>query len=455
MIISGQMPDIDRCEAFRRFAKAQGSDEFVVPPLLLGKRDRRLHIRQTMREDHRFRIRNRPEGAEAKFDKLAGSVFHFFRGTALLYYRDYAGTDAQLPQVFTMGDAHPENFGVMPSDDGTPIFGVNDFDEAWMAPFTWDVKRCAVGFHICAKENGFKKKHRRNAVRALADGYLRALVDYARDERADSFQFRMDNSPEMIRDLIKGAMDTRREFLEDLIDLDRCRFMPSEKIVPVSSRIDEFQGVIDTYRKTNTIGGAARPKDFFIVRDVAIKKGSGTASLGLDRYFVLLEGWGDGDDRCVVLEMKQTRRSSLYGLVPENDFETSDQVKAIVAAQEIHLVGGDPFYGCAKIEGKSFLVRERSPFKDDVDVDDLDPDGMAEYAAICGAALAQTHARSDGRAPDRESRPERRILEAVEPEIFCADIVDFAHDAAKRVYADHKLFCRDHAIGVFRFRNTG
>ena len=85
----------------------------------------------------------------------------------------------------------------------------------------------------------------------------------------------------------------------------------------------------------------------------------------------------------------------------------------------------------------------------------LDPDEMAEYAAICGAALAQTHARSDGRAPDRESRPERRILEAVEPEIFCADIVDFAHDGAKRVYADHKLFRRDHALGVFRFRNNG
>ena len=86
-----------------------------------------------MREDHQFRIHNRPEGAQAKFDKLAKSAFKFFRGTALLYYRDYAGTDGHLPTVLTIGDVHPENFGVMPNADGAPFFGVNDFDEAYFA----------------------------------------------------------------------------------------------------------------------------------------------------------------------------------------------------------------------------------------------------------------------------------------------------------------------------------
>ena len=34
----------------------------------------------------------------------------------------------------------------MPNEDGAPFFGVNDFDEAWVAPFSYDVKRGAVGF---------------------------------------------------------------------------------------------------------------------------------------------------------------------------------------------------------------------------------------------------------------------------------------------------------------------
>lgn len=34
----------------------------------------------------------------------------------------------------------------MPDENGAPIFGVSDFDEAVLAPFTWDLERGAVGF---------------------------------------------------------------------------------------------------------------------------------------------------------------------------------------------------------------------------------------------------------------------------------------------------------------------
>ena len=105
-------------------------------PRHLAGHDRRMHVRQTLREDHQTRITNRSEGTETKFNELAASLFSFFRGTALLFYRDMAGTDAWMPTVLTMGDVHPENFGVMPNANNVPIFAVNDFDEAYYAPFT-------------------------------------------------------------------------------------------------------------------------------------------------------------------------------------------------------------------------------------------------------------------------------------------------------------------------------
>ena len=126
--------DEDRTELFQKYAQARARGEIRAMPTMYNKEQRRLYVRQTLREDHQFRIKNRPEGAQAKFDKLANEPFVFFRGTALMYYRDYAGTDAHLPQVFTIGDVHPENFGVMPNEDGAPFFGVNDFDEAHVAP---------------------------------------------------------------------------------------------------------------------------------------------------------------------------------------------------------------------------------------------------------------------------------------------------------------------------------
>lgn len=448
-------PDLDRTAAFRTFAQARAAGEVSMLPLALPPEERRLYVRRTLREDHQFRIRNRPEGAQAKFDKLAKSLFVFFRGTALLYYRDYAGTDRALPTVFTIGDVHPENFGVMPNEDGAPIFGVNDFDEAYMAPFSYDVKRGALGFYLVAWEMELAKKQRQKTVAAFVQGYLDGLMAFAKDDREKWHEFRLDNSPGMIRDLLKAAQKPRATFLQKWIDLDNERFVSSEEIVPHSKQIAAFQKVVNTYRKENQIQVHGTAKDFFTVKDVAIKKGSGTASLGLDRYFVLIEGPSadPGDD--VILECKQARRSALYGLTPtsgdgEDRTEMGD-AERIVQSQTVHLVGGDPYYGRATIDDQNFLVRERSPYKDEIDVDDLDADELVEYAHICGQVLSQTHARSDQDTGIMEGNAEERILATIDPQIFCADVGRFAHTAAKRLKQDFKAFKADHALGIFTF----
>lgn len=445
--------DRDRTDAFAEMTKQRAEGEVVTPPRLYPKEERRQYVRETLREDHRFRINNRPEGAQAKFDKLANSLFKFFRGTALLYYRDYAGEDHHLPHVLTIGDVHPENFGVMPNEDGAPFFGLNDFDEAYIAPFTYDVKRGAVGFYIVAKENGLSKKHRKKVVRQFVQGYLDGLYSFVQDDREKWHEWRIDNSPEMIRELLDDTQGPRAEFLQKWIDLEHVRFVSSEKIVPHTKYVKKFQKVIDKYRKDNKIEVNHQSKAFFKVKDVAIKKESGTASLGLDRYFVLIEGPSEVPDDDVILELKQARRSALHGLVVSDGKQTDGEAGRIVQSHEIHLVGGDPYYGQVEIDGQSFLVRERSPYKDEIDVDDLDKDELYEYAHICGQILAQTHARSDEDTGIMEGDAEKRILSAIAPKIFCDDVVRFAHVASKRIKRDFKSFKKDHALGVFNFQN--
>ncbi|MDN5929575.1 MAG: DUF2252 domain-containing protein [Pseudonocardia sp.] len=445
----------DRSAQFREYAERRSQGSVETPPLQLTAHERRLYVRHTLLEDHRNRIENRPEGAQLKFDTLAGDAFAFFRGTALLYYRDHAGTDGQLPIVFTIGDVHPENFGVMANSDGAPFFGVNDFDEAWAAPFSYDVKRGAVGFWIAAAENGERKRDRRRIVRSFVDGYLTAMRAYTIDDRSSTFQFRHDTSPKLIRDLLKRSTTDRSEFLAKYVDPETGRFRPSRKRVPHSSHVGEFQKVVDRYVKANDLGGVKRPKSFFRVLDVARKKGSGTGSLGLDRYWALLEGW-DADPRtCVVLEFKKARRSALHGLVPVNDVTSvegdEESARRIVTAHEVHLVNGDPLYGFAEIDGKSFLARERSPLKGGITAAELDLDEMISYANVCGHALAQPHARSDAETGIMEGSAETRILASITPELFCADVVEFAEFAADRVYADHKLFREDQSRGAFRY----
>ena len=435
-------------EAFSAFADRVARGEIVIPPLLLPKHERRRHLRKTLLEDHRYRLRNRPDDVGEKFATMAGSDFRFFRGSALLYYRDYAGTDADLPVVLCLGDVHPANFGVMPSADGTPVFGPNDFDEAHFAPFSYDVKRGAVGFDLAGRDHGLKKKQRRHAVESFARGYLAALDDFARSDREIDLALRIDNSPPLIRDLLERSMKNRRDWLAKMIDPEKGTFRPTDEIVPLSSHVERFQETIDAYREANELGEATRLTSFR-VKDVSLKKGSGTASLGLDRYFVLVDGPTDDVADDVILEVKQARRSALSGLVPNDTPDARTEAARVVDAHRVHIAGGDPYYGTATIEDRSFLVRERSPMKAAIDLADLDADGWTEYAEVCGRVLALAHARSDADTGVQQGEAEQAILDSTEPRVFVADLVDFATAAAKRVRSDRKLFRDDLGRGVF------
>ena len=252
----GQYPTGSRYEAFAELARARARGEMVFLPRMLTGNDRRNHVRQTVREDHEVRIANKSEDAQAKFDKLAGSLFSFFRGTCLLFYRDLAGEDAWMPTVLTLGDVHPENFGVMPSTDNVPIFGVNDFDEAFYAPFTWDLKRGAVGFMVAAEEEGGHGPKKQVAIsREFVRGYVQAMEEYAVAATERDEQLRRDNAPALIADLIEDAVEEGRAAWLSRKYLDEYGrgFRADDEHVPVSARREEFQTVLEGFVADNDI----------------------------------------------------------------------------------------------------------------------------------------------------------------------------------------------------------
>ena len=440
-----------RVDAFRRLAEAVAAGEFVLRPRVLTGHDRRLHVRQCLREDHDTRIAASSEEAEVKFDKLSDSLFSFFRGTALLFYRDMAGDDAWMPTVLTLGDVHPENFGVMPNVNNVPIFSVNDFDEAYYAPFTWDIKRGAVGFMIAAETEGeLKRKHQVRIVRHFVRGYVEAMQRLAREGTEQDEEMRYDNAPKLIRKLIENADEERAEWLaDDYLNETGTGFQSNEELVPISSRRDEFQKITDRLVSDNDIEVPARA-DRMRVKDVAIRQGQGTASLGLNRYYVLIEGpQRDGSDD-LIIEYKQARRSALSGLVPPSAYEMDSRAERISHAQAVQLVRGDVFYGHIEFDGLSYMSRERAPFRDDIDLDDLSKSEWKDYAGICGRMLARVHALSD-ESGNIDYDIEPAIVNAIgPPELFVEDMVEFAGEAAERVRRDHRLFRADHALGAFK-----
>ncbi|WP_420452405.1 DUF2252 family protein [Ilumatobacter sp.] len=447
---SGRFGVAARYEEFERFARDVASGAAIAPPRMLSAHDRRLHVRQTIREDHETRIMTDADDARTKFDELDGSLFSFFRGTCLLFYRDLAGEDAWMPTVLALGDVHPENFGVMPSADNVPIFGVNDFDEAYWAPFTWDVKRGAVGFMLAASEIAdLSSKHQVRIARRFVEGYVDGIEEFGRDTAELERQVRYDNAPELIRDLIDDARDDRAEWLVDEYHDEYGRgFRPTDEIVPITSRAEEFQDLVDRWVVESEIEVPQRAGEMR-VKDVAIRRGQGTASLGLSRYYVMIEGERADATDDILIEFKRARRSALAGLVPPSGLQGVEYGDRIARAQGVQLVRADVFYGSAEFEGVSYVTRERAPYRDDIDLDDLSKKGWRRYASICGRALAHAHALSD-ETPDMDYDIESLILEAVAPrDLFVDDVVSAAEVSLERIRADHEHYRRDHALGAF------
>jgi uncharacterized protein (DUF2252 family) len=439
-----------RLEEYRRLTEAYVASPITMRPKDITGQDRRHHVRETILEDHAVRIDQQAFGTKEKFDKLASSLFKFFRGTSLLFHRDMLGEDARMPTVLALGDVHPENFGVMPNADNVPIFGVNDFDDAIYAPFSWDLKRGTAGFMIAAEEEGgYKRKKQKKIARKFLKGYFDGMAHFARYETESSEQMREDNAPKVIKRLFEEAKKPREEWLWDrYLNETGTGFRASDELTPISTRCDEFQKLIDKLGKQNNIEGTGRIGSLKL-KDVAMRHGQGTASLGLPRYYCLLEGPSQNATDDLIVEFKKARHSALDGLVPPHEFDAGAKGDRIAHGQSVHLAKGDVFYGSAEIDGESFMTRERAPFREDIDLDDLSKKSWKAYAHACGWVLAQAHARSD-EAGQLDYDVEQSILEAVMPQpLYIEDVIRSAEEAVERLRRDHVFYKEDLEKGAF------
>ena len=118
---------------------------------------------------------------EEKYTAMEDPAFAFFRGTDHLYFTDiqngvvaFPGTWASTPDIRTwiQGDLHPQNVGYFGTKDGVVVLDLNDFDEAYLAPFYYDLVRFVAGIH--SDEAG-------RLLQLLPDGGGRRLLQHVLD----------------------------------------------------------------------------------------------------------------------------------------------------------------------------------------------------------------------------------------------------------------------------------
>src|ERR1700743_3675717 len=125
-----------------------------------------------------------PKMRPLKYRLMQENAFRFYRGTCHLFYEDLAAAAGfpNSPPGWICGDLHLENFGSYRSDNNQVYFDLNDFDEAILAPVTWEVARLLtsifVGFESLGIEPRRAEKMAKLFLRSDTSALLTGKADY-------------------------------------------------------------------------------------------------------------------------------------------------------------------------------------------------------------------------------------------------------------------------------------
>jgi uncharacterized protein (DUF2252 family) len=103
--------------------------------------------------------------------RMIASPFAFFRGAAAVMAHDLAPMPTTGINAVIDGDAHLNNFGLYGTPQRDVVFDLNDFDEAVIGPWEWDLKRLTASVNLAARENGLNQRERAAAVKRCVNGY--------------------------------------------------------------------------------------------------------------------------------------------------------------------------------------------------------------------------------------------------------------------------------------------
>ncbi|POX39891.1 DUF2252 domain-containing protein [Streptomyces sp. Ru73] len=399
-----------------------------------------------------------PAAFRVKFRKMAASAFAFYRGTACLFYKDLeAGKDTgpylddRTGRVWIHGDLHAENFGTYMDSTGRLIFNVNDFDEAYVGPFTWDLKRFAASVALIGYAKALSDEQITALVRTYAAAYRERIHALATGAKNDEVQpFTLDTAQGPLLDALRDARARTRfgllDSMTEIRDFER-RFAPGGGAIELDAATRyKVLAAFDGYLETLPESSLARP-DSYRVKDVVGRRGIGIGSAGLPSYNILLEGNSDALENDVVIYMKQAQTPAVSRHItdPEVRGYFHHEGHRTVISQRALQAHADPWLGWTELDGSGQLVAEVSPYAVDLDWSDIDEiEEITAVVADLGRATAAMHAAADDESGHSlvPFSTERAIDAAIaaDEEGFPELLVDFAHGYGSRARRDHQIF---------------
>jgi len=432
------------------------------------KQTRTALIIETLQDAFAPLMRADPKAFRGKYRKMAADPHAFYRGSACLFYADVTAVDDpfvndQSARIWVHGDLHMENFGTYLNANGRLVFDINDFDEAYLGRFTWDLQRFAASLALMGWQKALPEKEITRLIGRYVRAYLSQVDAYRKtDDDAGDFALYLDNTDGPIYEALVVARRQRRADLLDemtvvtegtrnfVTDATTRRLSADERKKVVAA----FRGYLDTIPEDKRFDRDL----FYELRDVVGKSGFGIGSAGLPAYNLLVEGYSQALDNDVVLSVKQANIPAVSRFVDTTDVDSYFEHEGHRTAVSQHAlqVHTDPLLGYTTIDGVGYVVSEMSPYEIDLDWGEIhDPDDIAAVVDLLGRATAKIHCASD--EDSEQDLVDFSVEEAIAAGIqgrrreFVTWLTDFGLSYAATVRADHALFVeafREGKVGI-------
>ncbi|TAE58032.1 MAG: DUF2252 domain-containing protein [Nostocales cyanobacterium] len=383
-----------------------------------------------------FNHKRDPELLKLKYKKLAADQFSFFRGTCHLFYEDLPPDSPinNAPLTWICGDLHLENFGSYKGDNRLVYFDINDFDEAVLAPCTWDLVRFISSIIVGSHAVGINDKEALH----LSEIYLKTYTKNLADGKARTVERK--TAKGLVRDLLKSLKKRERaKFLDkytNIKDGKRSLKVDDKKILKATdTEQDKVRELIQHWHHTTN-----QEVEFYQILDIE-KRVAGNGSLGLERYIILIEGYGSPDEN-YLLDFKETPTSSLqpYLKIPQPEWETS---AARVVAIQNRFQGIAPALLEAINDGeKSYILKELQPEKDQVHLKAWDGNlgHLEQLIETMAEITAWDHLRSSGR---QGSAIADELIAFAQSSKWHNLIIEYAQNYAEQVNKDFQEFSQE------------
>jgi len=380
---------------------------------------------------------------QLKYEAMTENAFRFYRGTCHLFYEDLANAEALplSPLVWICGDLHIENFGSYKGDNKLVYFDLNDFDEALLAPASFELSRMITSIFIAFESLEIEPEKALKMAQLFVKNYCatlskaKAISIDPRTAKGIVCEFLTSADQTSEKELIKKRTVAKKNKIALSLE-DERHFKVDKKLR------HELKSHINEWISTSNDG----PYNYKVKS--IIFRVAGTGSLGVKRYLFLLKSTNT-KNKYLFVDMKQARPSSVLPYTTVQQLQWPSEADRVITIQKRMQNVSSALLSTTVFREESYVIQELQPVKDTIKFKLLKDEYRDIYQVIddMAALTASAQLRSGG---IRGSA----IIDELEAwgtdQQWQDTVIEYSRKYAEKVKRYYKQYVADYKAGKFK-----